>query len=92
MKLGSDRANEVINTIVKRMETILMTPESILCQQDEELSPENDFIYFISKGKCKVTIKDKFTDRYEEKEVRILEPGMHFGVSHKLIFIHNFLF
>ena len=64
------------------METILKRPEEILCQQDEELKTEdqkktspqkdNDNIYFIAKGKCKVTIKDKFNDRYEEYQVRIL--------------------
>ena len=58
------------------METILKRPEEILCAQDEELTTEaqkkekpaddNDYIYFIAKGKCKVTIKDKFNDRYEE--------------------------
>ena len=69
------------------METVLQTPETILCMQDEELNNENDVIYFISKGKCKVTVKDKFNDRYEEKEVRILNPGMHFGVSTNINYI-----
>ncbi len=49
------------------METVLQTPEAILCAQDEELDAENDVIYFISKGKCKVTVRDKFNDRYEGK-------------------------
>jgi len=71
--------NEVINNIVKRMDTVLKTPETVLCKQDEELTKENDEIYFIAKGKCKVSIRDKFSDRFEEKIVRVLDPGMHFG-------------
>jgi mannose-6-phosphate isomerase-like protein (cupin superfamily) len=63
------------------MDTMLKTPESILCTQDEELTKETDELYFIAKGKCKVTVKDKFEDRFEEKLVRVLEPGDHFGVS-----------
>ena len=81
--------DEVINNIVKKMDTMLKTPESTLCAQDEELSKENDEIYFIAKGKCKVIVKDKFEDRFEEKVVRVLEPGDHFGVSLNLII--NFL-
>ena len=69
----------MINNIVKRMDTMLKTPESILCTQDEELKRENDEIYFIAKGKCSVKIRDKFKDRFEEMQVRILEPGDHFG-------------
>jgi len=65
---------------------MLKTPESTLCAQDEELSKENDEIYFIAKGKCKVIVKDKFEDRFEEKVVRVLEPGDHFGVSS--FFVH----
>lgn len=71
--------SDVINNIVKRMDTMLKTPESILCTQDEELKRENDEIYFIAKGKCSVKIRDKFKDRFEEQQVRILEPGDHFG-------------
>lgn len=70
---------DVINNIVKRMDTMLKTPESILCQQDDEVTPENDEFYFIAKGRCKAMIKDKFNDRFEEIKVRDLEPGMHFG-------------
>ena len=64
------------------METVLKRPEEMLCKQDDELKTEqqkkdkpaedNDHIYFIAKGKCKVTIKDKVSDRYEETVVRIL--------------------
>ena len=61
------------------METVLKTPETYLCNQDEAITASNDFIYFIAKGKCDVIIKDKFQDRFEEKVVRTLEPGQHFG-------------
>ena len=77
------------------MDTILKTPEQVLCNQDEELATEkekkddpskdNHHLYFIAKGKCKVTIRDKFNDRYEEYVARILDQGMHFGVS---IYLH----
>ena len=60
-----------------------------MCSQDEELvseqekkenpSVDNHHLYFIAKGKCKVTVKDKFKDRYEEFEARILNQGDHFG-------------
>jgi hypothetical protein len=84
LRNGSDSAAynyEVINNIVKRMDTMLKTPETVFCKQDEDLTKENDQIYFIAKGKCDVIVQDKFTDRFEQKTVRVLEPGMHFGVS-----------
>lgn len=56
---------EVINNIVKRMDTMLKTPETIFCKQDEDLNKENDHIYFIAKGKCEVIVQDKFGDRFE---------------------------
>jgi len=55
------------------METMLQTPESHLCNQDDELNPDNDEIYFIAKGKCDVFVRDKFKDRFEEKKVRTLD-------------------
>ena len=58
---------------------MLKTPESILCQQDDEPTPENDEIYFIAKGKCDVIVKDKFQDRFEFKKVRTLDQCSHFG-------------
>uniref|UniRef100_A0A7S3CT47 Cyclic nucleotide-binding domain-containing protein n=1 Tax=Strombidium rassoulzadegani TaxID=1082188 RepID=A0A7S3CT47_9SPIT len=70
---------DVVNNIVKRMDTMLKTPESILCAQDEEITKDNEEIYFIAKGKCQVIVKDKFEDRFEEKVARILDPGSHFG-------------
>jgi CRP-like cAMP-binding protein len=70
---------EVTNNIVKRMDTMLHTPEFFICHQDEELITSNDDIYFIAKGKCNVLIRDKFGDRQEQKMIRVLEPGMHFG-------------
>lgn len=41
---------EVITNIVKRMETLLKIPESTLCTQEDEITPENDAMYFIAKG------------------------------------------
>lgn len=61
------------------METVLNTPEYVLCKQDDPITPDNDDLYFIAKGRCKVMIKDKFRDRFEEKQVRMLEAGAHFG-------------
>ena len=49
------------------METVLNTPEYVLCKQDDPITPNNDDLYFIAKGRCKVMIKDKFRDRFEEK-------------------------
>ena len=71
------------------MDTVLNTPEYVLCKQDEEISPENDEIYFIAKGKCKVLVRDKFTDRFEEKLVRTLEAGAHFGEIGMLYHCHR---
>jgi CRP-like cAMP-binding protein len=50
-----------------------------LVKQDEPLTPENDMLYFIAKGRCQVWVNDKFQDRWEDKMVRILNPGDHFG-------------
>jgi hypothetical protein len=77
--MNTNNEGEVINNIVKKMDTILKTPESILCKQNEEVTKENNDIYFIAKGKCNVSVKDKFSKRSEEKIVKILEPGSHFG-------------
>jgi len=70
---------DVINNIVKRMDTVLNTPEYVLCSQDEEITTENDEMFFIARGKCKVIVRDKFTDRFEDKNIRTLESGSHFG-------------
>jgi len=74
-------ATEVIENIIKRMETDLKTPEQKLVEQDQEIEPlsPHDQMFFIAKGKCKVVIRDKFEDRYEEKIVNVLGPGDHFG-------------
>lgn len=77
--LDSGFNQDVINNIVKRMDTVLNTPEFVLCKQDDPITAEHDDIYFIAKGKCKVLVRDKFTDRFEEKQVRTLEAGSHFG-------------
>ena len=36
-------------------------------------------MYFIAKGKCVVTVRDKFSDISEAKVVQYLGPGQHFG-------------
>ena len=62
------------------METMLKIPESPLCVQDDEITPENDAMFFIAKGTCSVFVKDKFAnERYETKLVRVLDTGSHFG-------------
>lgn len=63
------------------MDTVLKTPEEVLCQQDADPKekPEDDAMYFIAKGSCKVTVQDKFSDRFETKTARIIEQGGHFG-------------
>jgi hypothetical protein len=33
----------------------------------------------ISKGPCRVSVQDKFDDRPETTECRIIEEGCHFG-------------
>ena len=73
--------NDVIENIIKRMETVLKTPEQKLVEQGMEFQPNSpeDNMFFIAKGKCTVRIKDKFEDRYEEKIVNVLGPGDHFG-------------
>ena len=70
---------EVITNIVKRMETLLKIPEAPLCIQEEEITPANDAMFFIAKGKCSVFVKDVINERNEKHLVRILEPGSHFG-------------
>lgn len=72
--------NEVTENIVKRMETILQTPESELCAQDHKNAKiSEDKIYFIAKGKCEVKVKDRFEDRIEAASVGFLTTGQHFG-------------
>mmetsp|Transcript_4558 Transcript_4558/g.6900 ORF Transcript_4558/g.6900 Transcript_4558/m.6900 type:complete len:206 (+) Transcript_4558:1529-2146(+) len=80
MKPGETKHNsEVVENIIKRMETDLKTPEQKLVEQDASVEAAIDHMFFIAKGKCKVIIRDKFEDRYEEKLVNQLGPGDHFG-------------
>jgi hypothetical protein len=58
----------------------LATPEMIFVNQDDELTEENSFMFFIAKGDCVVMIKDKVSDGHEELKHRSLLPGDHFGV------------
>lgn len=41
--------------------------------------PSKDAMFFISKGSCLVSVRDKFNDRFESKTVRIIEEGSQFG-------------
>ncbi len=52
----------------------------IFVNQDDELTEENSFMFFIAKGDCVVMIKDKVSDGHEELKHRSLLPGDHFGV------------
>jgi CRP-like cAMP-binding protein len=63
------------------MDTILKTPEMVICEQGAEVSknPEQDGMYFIAKGTCKVVVHDKFSQRQESHQVRIIDEGCHFG-------------
>ena len=56
---------EVIENIIKRMMTILKSPESKIIIQDDTIKAGKDHMFFIAKGKCKVVVRDKFIERYE---------------------------
>ena len=73
--------NSVVENIVKRLEMMLEKPESKLCTQEEKNKDINkDKMYFLSKGKCQVLIKDRFgNNRIAEKEVKTLTAGDNFG-------------
>lgn len=73
------RNKEIIENIVKRMDTMLKSPESILITQYDEITKENDEIYMIAKGKCRVEVTDKFVERSERFYARTLDKGDHFG-------------
>lgn len=71
---------ELIEQIVKRMETVLEPPEAKLCVQDHKNKKINDDkIYFLAKGKCEVKVNDRFSDRIEEQTVGFIRKGQHFG-------------
>ena len=63
------------------LDTILKTPEIVICRQGADVSndPEEDAMYFIAKGTCKVMVQDKFSERTEQYEARIIDEGSHFG-------------
>lgn len=61
------------------METLLRNPEDILVKQNVKPIDEECLFYLIAKGKCIVKVQDKFKERWEEKIVRVLQPGDHFG-------------
>jgi|TARA_B110001450_G_C17352267_1_gene372076 CRP-like cAMP-binding protein len=71
--------NEVINKIVSKMETLLKTPEEELVKQNKKPTDEDCLFYLIAKGRCQVMVTDKFKERSEDKIVRVLQPGDHFG-------------
>lgn len=47
-------------------------------------------MFFVQKGDCTVRVKDRINDIIEERDVRILNPGDHFGVNISSS-IYNFL-
>lgn len=61
------------------METLLKTPEDIMVKQNIKPSDDECLLYLIAKGRCQVYVADKFKERSEEKIVRELQPGDHFG-------------
>lgn len=70
-----------MNFVVKRLEVELTTPEYVFMSQDEEIDDTNHYMFFVQKGDCTVKVKDRINDIIEERNVRILNPGDHFGVS-----------
>ena len=73
------RHKEIIGNIVKRMDTLLQSPESILINQYDEVEKDNVHLYLIAKGKCRIEVRDKFVERSETVKVRNLDKGDHFG-------------
>lgn len=61
------------------MEVMLRSPESIIINQGDQVEAEECELYLIAKGKCTVTVRDKFDDRYQTKVVRQLPENSHFG-------------
>ena len=49
--------------------------------QDEIVTVDNSFMYFMAKGECTVTISDRLLHGAEDIVVRVLKAGDHFGVS-----------
>ena len=71
--------------VVRRLEVELKMPEHAFITQDEEVTDENGYMFFIVKGDCSVTVKDKIGEAVEEGDPKILGAGDHFGVSHCLV-------
>ena len=71
----------IIESITIRMETILYSSESKLIKQGEQPTQhdKNDVMFFLARGKCKVTIRDKFQTGYESYKVKNIVEGMNFG-------------
>jgi CRP-like cAMP-binding protein len=61
------------------MEVMLEIPEAVLVHQDDLPENEDKKFYLIAKGRCEVEVADQFKERQENKIVRVMGPGDHFG-------------
>ena len=59
---------EIIQSFIKRMDILLKAPEFKLVEQGVIPDPkkDNDMMFFLAKGKCRVVIRDKFEERFED--------------------------
>ncbi|CDW87072.1 cyclic nucleotide-binding protein [Stylonychia lemnae] len=71
--------HSIMNFIVKRLKVELATPEQIFVSQDDEVTEDTCYMFFLAKGDCVVMIKDRVQDGHEEIKHRSLLPGDHFG-------------
>lgn len=70
----------ILGQVVKRLQVELATPEMIFIAQDDAAGDDSS-MYFIAKGDCFVSVKDRLNEGNEEIKHRTLLPGDHFGVS-----------
>lgn len=64
--------------ILPHLEIQFSNPEEVIIAQGDEIFPDS-FMYFIEKGQCAVSVKDKHKLRNQEKPVRLLGGGRNFG-------------
>jgi hypothetical protein len=56
--IEKDTDDAVINFVVKKLEIMLTSPESVLIEQGSSLEDCDD-MFFVAKGECVVVVKDK---------------------------------
>jgi len=79
LRLSGDR-QATLDFIIRRMNIHFVAPETQIIMQGESIEEGKNLMYFLERGECMVTVRDKQKLRNADKKVRSLFSGEYFGV------------